>query len=240
MPIDYKSSVLFLHIPKNAGKSIETNIFGNKFIKKNNYSRSLINKGAKFLLNKSNSNLYKENFFGLLDYTFVSQHMTLCELRNINFLNKIESSSLIRFSVIRNPYSRMKSIINHWFPLISKIMGKNNINNQDDFINAIEIWQNLEPFDHNLLAHKRNQFEFLVDEGGEIKVENLLRFENISLDWIDFCEKFKLNYNKKLNFIEDKKYLNTKELKYNKDSAELVYNLYKKDFKLLGYSKEDF
>ena len=116
-----------------------------------------------------------------------------------------------KFTIVRNPYDRMLS-----FYFWSK--GKNNQKfNRNEFINFIK--------EHNSLQHKYidNTFHIIHFENLINELKNIECFKNI----VDFNNYPTLNAssNTKRNYNDI----------YDKELKDLVFNKYKKDFKLFGY-----
>ena len=87
MPVCRNKKIIFIHIPKNAGESIEKS------------------------LNIYNGNKV-ENIFGISD-SIVLQHLTAIQLKNSYFDNS-EWNEYFKFAVIRNPWSKAVSEYN-WY-----------------------------------------------------------------------------------------------------------------------------
>jgi hypothetical protein len=75
MPIFHKHKLIFIHIPKNAGKSIEAGFLGRKG--PDSGKRSHLNAACKLLMRLTSKPVPQRDLLGSLDYTFAAQHMTL-------------------------------------------------------------------------------------------------------------------------------------------------------------------
>ena len=237
MPFCHKNKLLFIHIPKTAGKSISLAIFG-KAWKPSLGQRNIFNRAAKLFQIFSASKVSKLLLHGTVDYSFASQHMTLLELRSLGFLDNKYFKDYVSFSVVRNPYTRIRSTINHLFQKIIKPkLGKSSITSEEDLIKAIEIWQDSNPSDHNQRALKKSNVDFLLNKYGEISVDHILKFENLNYEWGKFVKNQKLHCSFKLKHITNKS-TNLIFPPFEKESARLVSELYKEDFELLNYDKD--
>lgn len=88
MPINQKHNLLFIHIPKNAGTTIE-----NIFSMYNNPSS--LWSGSELVLNEGN---------------FAPQHLNYTLLTKV--YPEVNFDSMIKFTFVRNPYNRVISVFN--------------------------------------------------------------------------------------------------------------------------------
>jgi len=171
----YKS--IFVHIPKNAGTSIETFFANNSFRIQPNKHADIFEIKRKF---KNSYNNYR------------------------------------KFTIIRNPYDKMVS----WYFYLKRNLGENyNIVKFNEWIkNPSKLWHIEDP-----ISYLKPQHEW-VDETVEI-----LKFENLNKELSKFFDKeIKLPI---INKSNHKHYLNY----YNKESLDIIYNKYKKDFEKYNY-----
>lgn len=145
MPISKKYKIIFIHIPKNAGESIEKTLDmygGNP----------------------------EETFWGILNNQIVLQHLTADELKK-NYLKTSLWNDYFKFAVVRNPWSKAVSEY-HWYlkfgphlqfhEWVDTLNYRIKLNNS---ININEIGHNIEQFrfifdkNENLLVDKILRFE---------------------------------------------------------------------------------
>ena len=233
MPIDRFNKVLFIHIPKNAGKSITTTMS----LKPAEGRRSFFNSVSKFSLSLTKSKSAIKNFIGISDHSFVLQHLTLKELEILSYIDKNDLKNLTIFTVVRNPFARIKSSIRHFDNHIFQRLEKDTIDNQDDLLEALKIWFELNLPNHNFKAHRRKQVEYLYDLDGKLSIKHRLSFENLEEDWKIFCRTKKLNYSEKIIRIQEKN-KSYEFPKFNKKAIEMIIDEFNDDFEFLGYSKE--
>ncbi len=234
MPISHKYKLLFIHIPKNGGKSFE--IF---FDIHNQYSgspnsRSLLNRAAKFLLSKSTKKASVQNLMGVIDKSYAAQHLTLQEIILGNWVNNDILERYYKVAIIRDPYDRAFSLFNHWS---SNIKSTVESIEQDffDFLSKIDSYR--KSSDHNLASHFKKQVDFLKNLNGEITNIELLHLEKINEDVANFVKKINLTKEKSLSFPINKESDN--KLRDNSKSErnlEKVYDLFREDYELLGYN----
>jgi len=201
-------NILFIHIPKTGGTSIDR-YFSKKFdILLNNsslYNNSLV------LYQKIDNGNGINTSLQHMKYNTIMQHR---DTFNIN----IENLEII--TAVRNPYHR----------IVSDLFFTNKItrdSSKEDVYIAMQeyivtLWDN----------HGIPQYFFLLDENNNL-IQNVkimrmesLQFDMIELGYTDFDVKTNCNGNN-VNYND---YLNT-------DSINLINNYYEKDFEFFGYTK---
>jgi len=204
-----EKSFLFIHIPKTGGTTIE-----------------------KTIMKSDNFKLYYRTSAGMPinKLTFCTpQHFQADLLRQIFNLKKLSGI----FTIVRNPYDRIKSeyamrnkdiknikghIVFHW---LSK---------------KIEIFKTTNPYVND--NHIRPQHEFILPsikifklEDGMEKVISSLK-EYWDLD-IEYNPDFKVMTSHKVSGYS------SSEVELNRDSIQIINEFYKKDFTLLGYKMQE-
>ena len=171
MPIISKYNLIFIHIPKTAGTSIEYSLDFKPKIKDN----------LKNCLKKwyGNVNGYE------LDHSTMKFLMENC-----NFYNK----DYLSFSVVRNPYERLVSEYNYCKQNKSRFI--KNTNTFRDFVhelkNNFNFVLNNEEKQHHKISHYLPQYKFThINE--KCKIDYIIRFENLNDDWNNFCKKINNN-----------------------------------------------
>ena len=206
-------NVLFIHIPKTGGTSLEE-YFSSKFnIPLNNKSLYWFIEDEQ-LLNKNieiNSSLQHITYNQIVKYS---------KIFNINFNNiKI-------ISIVRNPYERFVSDL-FFFKLITTDSTK------EEVFNILNNYLVSKCYDN----HNIPQYKFITNDKGEIiqnihilKTESLTN-DMINLGYTDFNLYKHVNNqrvnNNKLNYYN---YLNNKSIK-------IINNFYHLDFILFNYNK---
>ena len=238
MPFCKKNKILFVHIPKTAGKSITSVMLGNTWHPRLG-ERNIFNRLSKLSQKLTESKISKYFLHGTIDYSFAAQHMTLMELNSLGFLSENFPSDYTSFAVVRNPFNRIKSIIKSTFrKTIQPKLGKSSITSQEDLIKTIEILFANNSQDHNQKVFKKSNIDFILNKYGEIGVDHILRYENLNVEWEKFVKNQSLNYSTKLPYLTIKNN-NLIIPNFEKESARLVYSLYKDDFDILNYDKKE-
>jgi len=178
MPLFPELELLFVHIPKNAGRSIEQALLRNDG-NPDGGRRSILNRAAHVLTEMTSSRFSRKYLIGTLDVVTVAQHLTYTEMDLLGLLNDQQKSEFTSFTVCRNPYDRAVSSLNHF--LSGK--GSPHIENTSSFERQLHEWIERDVTDHNERAHRRQQIDYILDTRGHSAVQHTLRYENVSSDF---------------------------------------------------------
>ena len=201
-------NILFIHIPKTGGSSVEI-YFSKKYnIQLNSKSLCTFIAGE----TKLNENIIINSSL---------QHLTYNQIVKYNNVFNIDFNNIKIISIVRNPYKR---IISDLF-FLNKI--KVNTSKEETF-NIINEYLLSDKYDnHNIPQHN-----FVTDDNKQvIKNIHILKNENLindmkNLGYIDFD----IHHNKNLNNVNYYNYLNNK-------SIEIINEYYHLDFILFNYEK---
>lgn len=187
MPVFHQHRLLFIHIPKNAGRSIEEALLKGDGTPDSG-RRNLINRGATWLRRKSESRHPTEYQIGSLDYTFASQHLTYNEMSHLRLVPDQVLKSYPSFCVCRNPYDRAVSTVLHFAKETNSIAPQT----AAEFEHHLIAWKERPKSDHNLIAHDRSQSDYILDDRGKIAVEHILRFESLGTEYEALMERLNI------------------------------------------------
>lgn len=154
------------------------------------------------------------------------------------------------FSVVRNPYDRFVSAFEYARTVTNEI----DINtNFDEYIKKMQGYSS--SFYSYVPIFFMPQYKFITIKN-IILVDDLLRFENLDEDWEKLAKKlneFKIKRNSSVNAVSYSNIHHKLEPSFNittsrinksydsfftnKESKEIVYQLYHKDFELFDYEK---
>jgi len=174
-------------------------------------------------------NLLSKNKYGLTFSKGSVQHFTYKQWKKIN---KIREDSVC-ISIVTHPQHR---IISSYYFL-----------GYDKHYSFLEFLQKIQ--DGSLLSsirfvgfraiikqHLTSMYDYLEDENGDNKMDFTFKRESLSNDWEEFCAKYRLEYNSLKNINKTKSITDWKDLyRIYPEAAQLVYELYKKDFEHFGY-----
>ena len=203
-----KRNILYLHIPKTGGSTIE-NYLSLLFKRKLNI----------FNLYSGKVNKFRKYFYGS------PQHQRLCTLLKYRKQFNIKLKNLFIFASVRNPYNRAISDL-FYFKLINKNSSKEFVYYKlKKFINSKKKFDN-----HNIpqyLYFTNNKCKF----NKKIKIlknenlnEDMLKLGFIGFDKIQIEKKGKVSSKKYINYL-------------NKNSINLINKVYHKDFVFFDYNK---
>ena len=79
-------------------------------------------------------------------------------------------------------------------------------------------------------------YDYLADENGDNKMDFTFKRESLDNDWKEFCAKYRLEYDSLKHINKTTSITDWKDLyRIYPKAAQLVYDLYKKDFEHFGY-----
>lgn len=206
MPVNHKLKVIFIHIPKTAGTSVEY-AFG--------MHGRLSNIGIERYLKQ------KKDY----DYLFGDglQHLSAKQVKR--FLGGRIYSEYFKFSIVRNPYDRLVSFIgsrNGMWERKEKL-------SKEHFINYLNQSQNI--FSSGTTPLPKLQINYIRIRK-KLAVDFILHYEKLDEEFKSINSllntEIKLDHRMKSYHDDYKSY-------YDDHSMKLVKKIYKKDFEFLGY-----
>jgi len=209
-------NLLFIHIPKTGGTSLEYYLCQKYNIPLNNDSLSgFLNKDDTEIKNAKEKYQIKSSM----------QHFTyknIFDLNNERIINIDFENNLKIVSIVRNPYTRIVSDLFTHF-LINK-----NTSKEEVYHILCNNYIHSDKYDN----HNLPQYSFLIDEN-----EKLL--ENITVFKTETLTESLINYGYQDFYVYlNKNYISIDYFSYlNKDSIRLINDFYSKDFKYFNYEK---
>lgn len=182
MPVFLDLALLFVHIPKNAGRSIEQALSGDEQAPHGG-RRSMLNRAAHALSVLTAPKDVRSRLVGTLDQVLVAQHLTYGEM---DLLGLLPLDKYEPFAVCRNPYDRAVSSVSHFTDARTHAATPKT---PEEFERALFAWLDREPADHNERAHRRPQIDYILDRRGRRAVETVLRYETLGDDFSAFMAR---------------------------------------------------
>jgi len=222
MPYYIKKHLLFIHIPKTGGSTVE------KIMSLNDTQTLFGGDAYKYLPPPFNKKSLQHQF-----YTTIYKYR---KDLNINFDDKLKI-----ITIVRDPYNRVISDL-FYLGLIENNYTKEQVNNilTKYLDNNFTVYRN----DWDILDnHNVPQYKFIIDENNElVKDIIILKNEDLFNDLsntlhINIFNKCKISTNlgpdtNCKNLDKDKNY----DKYLNRSSIDMINNFYKKDFELFGYT----
>lgn len=217
--IFFKQKIIFIHIPRSGGTSIEQNLwkkeFGEYFSFKNNDEKHLLQGFVDKYRNKYQSD-------GL-------QHLTLS---NIGKIYPNEIKPFFKFSFVRNPYSRAASLYCEVMKYRKDLRDFLVIHKENSFKNFLYL----------IKKNQHTHWMPMVNFFNKKDLDFVGKFENLKDDLVSIGNKINLNFiNKnfsgKHKFSDQNNYLGFYE---DIKNIKLVEEIYHKDFISFDYNFKDF
>jgi hypothetical protein len=217
MPISHKYKVIFIHIPKTAGTSVE-NVLGVSTIN-DFYNRGKTNDVLKVI---NTEPLSSKEYRDILQKS--PQHYTLQEIKKI--IDPSVFSDYLKFSIVRNPYDRFVS--------------EYNSNEEFNFLSFDEFTDyamSLTAVERNWLfdGHLETQTNFLsIDGGGIDQSIKIFKFEELYV-----LKKFMAELTGMIHFPHKLKSANRISFIsfYTNKTENMIYEFYKDDFVKFNYDR---
>ena len=155
MPVSPKHKLIFTHIPKTAGQSIETSLG---------------------IFNERQGHFFKEYVYGSRPKADTPTHFTINQIKQ--HITQEQFDNYTKFSVIRNPFDKMVSEFafkgNNGFIVLQPTF--------KEFIKELySKFSNLDSATHFAACHYMPQYDF-VHIKDKMVMDHLIRFENLEND----------------------------------------------------------
>jgi len=222
--IDRIRKVVFIHVPKTAGSSVEQALF--------KYIRLPI---LTFFRNHPLAQDVDEAIMTRWDgrTKIWRQHATAWELKDL-YMSPKDFNEFFKFGFVRNPWSRALSAYKY-------ISHKQGIEGSFiDFLNAAgayESMRNKRNHREYRMDHLKSQYEFLFNtRNGKQLVDFIGRFENLQEDFNTVCSKIGISAIELPHFKKHKgNYKKHYTEYYDSETRDLVEEKYAKDIEVFDY-----
>ena len=211
MPYYRNINLLYLHIPKTGGSSIEDFLFEN------------------FKVVKNISSLYSHNEV-IKGIPYSLQHCTFNDILNLNKFLKMPFKKLKIMCSVRNPYDRFIS-----FLFFKDLIKKNETPEKIELLmKNILKEENYKKYDNHILP----QHIFILNKNEILKCVKIVKNETLKKD---MCNIGFDKFNFYINITNPYDYKNKDDIKYlkyfNQNSLNFINEFYKNDFIIFNYNK---
>jgi hypothetical protein len=209
-------NLLFIHIPKTGGSSLE-------YYLSQKYKIPLDNDSLSGFL--KNDNVEINNLKEKHQIKSSMQHFTyqnIVDLTNERIINIDFENNLKIMSIVRNPYTRIVS------DLFSSYLIDINTSKEEVYHILSNNYIHSDKYDN----HNLTQFSFLMDEKGKL-------LENITIFKTEILTDSLIKYGYKDFYVYiNQRYISIDHFSYlNDDSIRLINDYYSKDFEYFNYEK---
>lgn len=220
MPIFRDRKIIYIHITKTAGSSIEAALGLNVNYVEDYYNRQYL------------THHFRHGGSKLEEV----QHYTLQQYISKGLISDNLANECFKFAFVRNPYDRCLSEWLYqmkmnkekgWFAYRTTVLLKNSF---DAFVK--HLYDLYKKGKLNNRAHDRCQHLYIYNDGKQV-VDYVGRFENIDEDWRIIREKIGLNCDLP-HYNNGKKKAHYSQY-YSESNRKLVEEIYSDDLKLFGY-----
>jgi hypothetical protein len=215
MPLFKASNVLFIHIPKTAGTSVEKQLY------------NLEDPYYRWTVESFFSWNYDHKTIDHNGRAYSFQYYTFGDFEEVLGQEKLNSFKMI-FTIVRNPYEKLVSEF-YYYCMIKKTI----INTE----NLSDLQQQFEVFCRQLISgqikddnYQLSQYEYLKNHNGIVDQRiKILRYETLVKDLKEY-----LNLDLHYHELESNRTFKYKD-HYNAICQQLVADHYALDFKTFGY-----
>lgn len=212
MPWCKENNILFIHIPKTAGTSIELQL-------NIHHEKNIRSKYA-------------------FQYIHQRQHSTIGHLLHFDLLSQEEINSFFKFSITRNPWDKLVSEYEgHCKTDFGELTFSEFLQRfQDMNRQFFETKEKCYDYEKTRYAgHYSPQYRYIYDKNDNPVLDFLGRFENIDEDWKTICKLANIEYLPLQKFNTSKNRKPYQEY-YNESDKKLVQEMFQRDIELFKYT----
>lgn len=220
MPLFKDMNVIYIHITKTAGSSIETAL-------------GMDPEKVEYEYNKQ----YLTHYFWHEGVRLNEvQHYTINEYINKGLIDCDMARDCFKFTFVRNPFDR---VVSEWkyqkkmFNTLGWFNYKKNVLRIGSFTSYVDnLWFLYKKGRLNNKAHDREQYVYVYDDDGNYLVDFVGRFEDLSSGWDYVKEKTGVKIDLPLKNVGDgRPYWDY----YNKRTEKIISIVYQRDLSAFGY-----
>lgn len=217
--IFFKQKVIFIHLPRCGGTSIEQNLWRKEF-------------GRYFSFNETNEKNLLQGFIDKYSNQYQSDGLQHLTANNIKKIYPKEYKQFYKFTFIRNPFSRAVSLYLEIMKYRKDLRDFLVIYKDSSFKKFLK---HISVMSH---THWMPMYKFFESK----QIDYIGRFENYNADLKILGKKLKINFINK-NFSGDTNFSkkNSYQAFYEDgENVDLVKKIYAKDLEFFGYNMEQF
>lgn len=233
MPLFDKPRALFVHIPKNGGRSIESALLPPP-LTPDSGRRTIPNRAAHYLQSLTGQHVADERLLGTLDVSLAAQHLTLAEIELLGLVPAKTLKDVFKFCVVREPYSRTISSVLHFKKRFADQLTLSDTPDARQMEYAIAAWLDIDPPDHNVAAHRRPQAAYVAGHASALKVDEILRFERLNADFDALMARLGAG-ERTLPWVGRQQHLRNSDDLYTPGARKAVARAFEIDFDTFGY-----
>lgn len=211
MPYYRNFHLLYLHIPKTGGSSIEDFFY------------------EKFNITKNIVSLHSD-CQAIKGIPYSLQHCTFNDIRKFNKIFKISFKDLKIMTSVRNPYDRFIS-----FLFFNKLIKENDSSETIELLaNNILKEENYNTYDNHILP----QYMFILNKDKILEDVKVIKNETLNSDMVSIGFK---KFDVSINITHSYQYKDKDDIKYlkyfNQRTLNLINKFYDNDFIIFNYNK---
>lgn len=204
-----KEKIIFIHIPKNAGQSVET-FFGRKWTPSEQ-------------VRQDNPEMWPETFPRHTPWT--------------RYQRKYKTHTYRSFAIIRNPWARLVSSYTYELAMARKGIIRGKPNRELLASENVSFADYVKRANRNAVF-LRSQVSWLRDTEGNLAVGDLLRFETLADDFKQLARKYELPGDTLPHVNRSTGVRKHYSEYYDDETLALASELYREDIELFGYRFE--
>ncbi|PSL19333.1 sulfotransferase family 2 domain-containing protein [Shimia abyssi] len=218
MIISEEYGFIFVHIPKTAGLSV-TDAFGKYGRPKNRSVLRSLSRRLPFREKPAQAHF--------------REHETASKM--IAKLGRPVFDSFCSFSVVRNPF--LHAVSHYEYMKQFRIASTAKKVGQMSFVEYLEN-RTKQPFwNQTIFSRLPDQTYFLTDDTGAVAVDHLIKFESLNSELEQLSQSLKLPEFKLQHVNKTKSQKKSLDSYYDEQAYNLVRQIYRRDFDLIGYSE---